>query len=79
MIDEDIFITCPVTAVPVSTGFRAPRGTNIRGLRGASLRRCPACQKEHLWDGADGYWNKEPQEWSLWEGFLNIWKRLKRA
>ena len=31
MIDKKIFISCPVTAVAVPTGFRAPPGTDITG------------------------------------------------
>jgi predicted RNA-binding Zn-ribbon protein involved in translation (DUF1610 family) len=79
MIDKKIFISCPVTAVPVSTGFRAPLGTNITALKRVTMRHCPACGEEHIWNGDDGYWVEEVSEPSRWERFLNIWRRPKRA
>jgi len=78
MIDKKIFITRPVTAVPVSTGFRAPSGTNITALKRVTMRRCSACGEEHVWNGEDGYWEEEEPEPSFWEAFLARWGRSKR-
>jgi hypothetical protein len=80
VIDRKILITCPVAGVAVATGFRAPAGTDITSLKRITLRYCSACAGEHVWDGEDGYWEKEaePPAPSFWERFLNIWRGPKR-
>jgi hypothetical protein len=80
MIDEKIFITCPVTAAPVPTGFRAPQGTDLSALKRVNMRWCPSCHEEHVWNGVDGYWvDDEPEpELSLWDEFRARWRRSSR-
>ena len=80
MIDRKIMITCPAAVGPVATGFRAPIGTDISGLKHIVLWPCPACGAEHRWDGVDAYWvaSAEPQAPSLWWELLNAWRRPKR-
>jgi hypothetical protein len=79
MIDKKIFITCPTTGVPVSTGFRAPPGTDITALKRVLLRRCQACSGEHVWNGEDGYWEENEPAPSLWEALRIRWHRLRRV
>ena len=78
MVDKKIFIACPATRVPVSTGFRAPRGTDLNGLKRVTMWRCPACSGEHVWSGEDGYWEEDEPEPSFWEAFRIRWRWPKR-
>lgn len=80
MIDKRIFITCPVAGVPIATGFRAPAGTDITHLKRITMRHCPACAEEHVWNGEDGYWEEEAAapSFSFWQQLLSIWRRPKR-
>jgi hypothetical protein len=73
-----IFITCPDTAQPVKTGFRAERGADLSNLQNLKLRNCPACGKEHDWNGAMGFWVEEPADPSFWAGVQRIWAGPRR-
>jgi hypothetical protein len=79
VIDKKIFITCPVAGVPVSTGFRAPAGTDITHLKRITMQYCPACGGEHVWNGEEGYWEEELPPPSFLQELLNIWRRPKRS
>jgi hypothetical protein len=80
VIDRKIFITCPVAEVSVSTGFRAPAGTDITHLKRITRRRCPACGQEHVWNGVDGYWVEDPEPApSIWESLRVLLGKSKRV
>jgi ribosomal protein L28 len=48
-----IQITCSATGRSVSTGWRVYSGTDISHIKHYTLRFCPACRKEHVWNGND--------------------------
>ena len=78
-MSDYIVITCPASSAPVSTGFRAPRGTRISGLKTVTLRSCPSCGQDHAWSGEMGYWDDEPPNASLWEEVRRIWRVPKQG
>jgi hypothetical protein len=75
MIDKRILITCPERGGPVSTGFRAPIGTDITFLKGVKMQQCPSCGGDHIWKGEDAYWDKEVPATPFWERLVIMaWK-----
>jgi hypothetical protein len=75
-----IFITCPETEFSVWTGFRAPRGTGLAGLKTVTLRRCSECGESHTWDANGAYWReRSPRPVSSWTKFTNILQRSGRS
>lgn len=77
MIDKKIYTTCPVDNVAVWTGFRAPLGTDLTGLKKVTMRCCPSCLREHLWNGAEAYWDEDEMEPSRTRGFGARWRRQR--
>ncbi len=77
-MSNHIMITCPVMNVPVRTGYRAPPGSAIDGLKAIKRARCPECGGVHFWDGKDAFWIEYLIEPTLsrWGGFR---ERLRRA
>jgi hypothetical protein len=71
-----ILITCPAVEVAVWTGFRAPPGTALTGLKRVMLKKCPACENSHLWDANSAYWEEEDAlPGSFWANFRSILRR----
>lgn len=78
-MSSKIFITCPDTDFPVWTGFRAPPGTGLTGLKQVTLRKCRACGNAHSWDADTAYWDETTEPVSSWAKFRNIWRRDGRS
>ncbi len=75
-----ILITCPEAGVAVWTGFRAPPGTGLTGLKQVMLKKCPACDKSHLWDASSAYWDEEELPLgSFWANFKSILRRPSQS
>jgi len=74
-----IFITCPETDYAVWTGFRAPPGTGLTGLKQVTLRKCRACGKAHTWDASAAYWYEATEPVSSWAKIRNFWRRSGRS
>jgi hypothetical protein len=72
-MSDKILITCPVKSVAVLTGFKAPPGTQLTGLKQVKLQICPACGQTHIWSGEDAYWGEEPPEPSLLDVVRSFW------
>jgi hypothetical protein len=75
-----ILITCPEAEVAVWTGFRAPPGTALIGLKRVTLKKCPACENSHLWDASSAYWEDEYAPLgSFWANVRSILRRPPQA
>jgi hypothetical protein len=76
-MSDKIVIFCPARKVPVRTGFRAPPGTPLTGLKQVKLENCPACGALHLWNGEDAYWEQDEPEPTFRDVVRSIWRRSK--
>ncbi len=74
---DKIMITCPVKLVPIITGFKAPLGTTLTGLKRVKLQICPACGQSHVWNGEDAYWGEEEPDPSFMDVVRSFWSRSK--
>jgi hypothetical protein len=75
-MSSKILITCPEAEAAVWTGFRAPPGTGLTGLKQVTLKKCPACGSSHLWDASSAYWEEdEAALGSFWANFRSILRR----
>jgi endogenous inhibitor of DNA gyrase (YacG/DUF329 family) len=53
-----LFIDCPVTGKPVSTGKIVPKAMPASHMIG-NIMNCNECQKLHKWEGKDAYYFDE--------------------
>jgi hypothetical protein len=77
-MSDKILITCPIESVAVLTGFKAPPGTSLAGLKRVKLQNCPACRQTHIWNGEDAYWGEKEPEPSFLDAVRSFWPRSKR-
>jgi len=73
-----IRIFCPATSVPVPTGFRARRDTDISALKRVTMRFCPACGQDHVWNGENAFWVEYVTKRSKWR-LLDVWRPVPPA
>jgi hypothetical protein len=78
-MSDKILITCPVRSVPVLTGFKAPPGTAITGLKRVKLQHCPACGQTHIWNGEEAYWGEDEPEPSFMDVVRSFWSKPRRG
>jgi len=78
-MSDKILITCPIRSVPVLTGFKAPPGTALTGLKRVKLTNCHACGQTHIWNGDEAYWGEEEPEISFFDGVRSFWPRFRRS
>jgi hypothetical protein len=53
-----LYIKCPSTGKPVSTGISVPLNSDRKGLFQNTVQ-CPHCKKMHTWDGEEAYFLEE--------------------
>ena len=78
-MSDKILITCPIESVAVLTGFKAPPGTSLIGLKRVKLLNCPACGQTHIWNGEDAYWGEAEPDPSFFDLVRSFWPRSKRS
>jgi hypothetical protein len=78
-MSNKILITCAIESIPVLTGFKAPPGTALTGLKRVKLPNCPACGQTHIWNGEDAYWGEEEPEPSFFDAVRSFLPGSKRS
>ena len=73
-MSEHILITCPASSIPVKTGFRAAPGSPLEALWQVTLKHCPHCGDEHVWNGKDAYWQESTLQPAPKNGFRQLWR-----
>jgi endogenous inhibitor of DNA gyrase (YacG/DUF329 family) len=53
-----LYIKCPTTGKPVSTGMSVPLNFDKKGLSQNSVQ-CPHCHIMHTWDGPQAFFLEE--------------------
>jgi hypothetical protein len=49
----------------------------LTGLKQVTMRRCPACFSEHVWNGSEAYWDETELAPSRATGFRSRWRRQR--